>query len=284
DFGLAKMMESGLQDTRSSLLVGTPLYMAPEQLASSSRKVTLATDIYALGVILFELLTLRTPFDSDCYIDVIDRIRSDEPIQLPGLDSRIPTDLRTICEKCVDKTPSLRYQSAEALHDDLQRFLQHEPIQAKPLSRLDRFMRWCRRPARLTQAGRYSWMYQLTLLIWVPGVILASRATAAAEDAILMRSLKDFAFVALTMHIPLGLLGWFVSCRRRWAFWPSFIGNLALLVIFFHSTMFASVAFEYNYPTHYSKLHVLVPLCMASLAAVSLYLLALPAWLHEKRP
>src|SRR5690606_21701250 len=96
DFGLAKLLASGLQDTRSSLLVGTPLYMAPEQLLSETSDFTPATDVYALGVMLYELLTLKTPFEGTTYVEVLDKLRSKSPPPVTQLNPEVPRDLATI--------------------------------------------------------------------------------------------------------------------------------------------------------------------------------------------
>jgi eukaryotic-like serine/threonine-protein kinase len=144
DFGLAKPVETDANLTRTGAVVGTPNYMAPEQTGGKSA-ATPATDIYALGAILYELLVGRPPFVADSPIEVLQLVRDQEPIAPRKLRPAIPRDLETICLECLQKDPARRYESAAALADDLRRFLAHEPIRARPVGSLERVARWVRR-------------------------------------------------------------------------------------------------------------------------------------------
>jgi WD40 repeat protein len=152
DFGLAKLVEgerpeasaTGAQ-TESGAIVGTPCYMAPEQAGGHSREVGPAADVYALGSILYEVLTGRPPFQGETVLDVLLQVRTEEPVPPGSLRARLPRDLETICLKCLEKTPARRYATAQALADDLRRFLADEPVQARPVGRPERLWRWCRR-------------------------------------------------------------------------------------------------------------------------------------------
>jgi WD40 repeat protein len=145
DFGLAKILESENRDTRSGVLLGTPLYMAPEQAEGRSKDVGPGTDIYALGVILYELITGRPPIRGTSDADTLRRVVSEEPASPGRLRSHVPRDLATICMKCLEKDPPKRYASALALSEDLRRFLAYEPIRARPASFWDRAKKWTRR-------------------------------------------------------------------------------------------------------------------------------------------
>jgi eukaryotic-like serine/threonine-protein kinase len=145
DFGLAKPMQQEAQLTRSGVMVGTPLYMAPEQAEGRYREVGPATDVYALGVILYELLTGQPPFRSESDVDTLRRIVSEEPLDPRRLRPDVPKDLQTICLKCLRKEPAQRYSTAGQLEKDLRHFLAGEPIQARPLSPWQRVLRWARR-------------------------------------------------------------------------------------------------------------------------------------------
>ncbi len=144
DFGLAKRLGQGASLTASGQIVGTPSYMAPEQ-ASGKKDVGPAADIYALGAILYELLAGRPPFRAATPLDTVMQVIAEEPVPPSRVQPKVPRDLETICLKCLDKRPDRRYGSAQALADDLGRFLNYEPIQARPASRARRLGVWVRK-------------------------------------------------------------------------------------------------------------------------------------------
>jgi len=151
DFGLARLAEEGVGETGSAVL-GTPQYMAPEQAGGRSGEVCAATDVYGLGTILYELLTGRPPFQGTGIVEVLDQIRSADPVPPSQLVRSTPRDLETICLKCLHKQPRGRYASAGDLRDDLQRFLRGEPIRAKPFAVWERSLKWGRRHPALLAA------------------------------------------------------------------------------------------------------------------------------------
>ncbi len=138
DFGLAKQLDSDHGQTQTGMLLGTPWYMAPEQAAAQLHNIGPHSDTYALGAILYELLTGRPPFQTDSVAALLQMVRENEPVPPTRLQPKLPRDLETICLKCLAKEPHRRYESAEALADDLHRFLNREPIQARPVSALRR--------------------------------------------------------------------------------------------------------------------------------------------------
>jgi WD40 repeat protein len=145
DFGLAKALQGPAGATQSGAVVGTPAYMAPEQAAGQGRELTAAADVYALGAILYELLTGRPPFQADTPVEVLLRVMRDEPEPPRKLCPAVPSDLETVCLKCLGKEPNRRYASAADLADDLEAWLEGRPIAARPAGRLERSWRWARK-------------------------------------------------------------------------------------------------------------------------------------------
>jgi len=144
DFGLAKCLEGTADQTQTGQLLGTPSYMAPEQVLRAQGAQGPAVDVYALGVLLYEILAGRPPFLADNPLDTLQLVTGQEPLPLRRWQPRTPRDLETICLKCLEKAPGRRYPSAQALADDLQRFLAGEPICARPAGPVERGWRWCR--------------------------------------------------------------------------------------------------------------------------------------------
>jgi eukaryotic-like serine/threonine-protein kinase len=145
DFGLARHLDGGAGLTRTGTALGTPGYMAPEQALGQSRAVGPATDVYALGAILYELLTGRPPFRAQTAAETVQQAISQEPVPPSRLNAAVPRDAETICLKCLHKDPAKRYTSAAALADDLKRFLAGRPIAARRVGKTERLLRWVRR-------------------------------------------------------------------------------------------------------------------------------------------
>jgi len=145
DFGLAKLLDAGAANpTQSGDVLGTPSYMAPEQVGSTAQ-VGAATDVYGLGAILYELLTGRPPFRGETAVETIVQVQTVEPVSPGRLQPKCPRDLVTICLKCLRKQPSQRYASALELAEDLRRFLDGQPIRARPIGPLQQLLKWTRR-------------------------------------------------------------------------------------------------------------------------------------------
>src|SRR5438445_10925538 len=145
DFGLARLVEAESTITRTREALGTPSYMAPEQAAGEYTKLSNATDVYGLGAVLYQLLTDHPPFAGGTTYETIKLLLDTEPRQPRLLNPKIDRDLSTICLKCLEKDPQRRYPSALALAEDLERWLKHEPIQARRSGIFSRGKKWVRR-------------------------------------------------------------------------------------------------------------------------------------------
>jgi serine/threonine protein kinase len=180
DFGLAKKLdEQG--GTATGVIIGTPSYMAPEQASGKTRDLGPACDVYALGAILYECLTGRPPFKAATQLETLSQVIHDEPVPPTQLQSRVPCDLETICLKCLQKEPGHRYATAVDLASDLGRFQRGEPIQARPVGRLESGWRWCKRNPNLAAA-----LAAVLLMFAIGGTtstVLALVANKRAEEA-----------------------------------------------------------------------------------------------------
>ena len=171
DFGLAKLVDDGsganasVNPTQMGVLLGTPSYMAPEQADGKPSTVGPAADIYSLGVILYEVLTGRPPFQEDSVLQTLVLVRTQDPLPPSKLRGRLPRDLETICLKCLHKQPQSRYATALALAQDLRRFLAVEPIRARPASAWERALKWSRRRPALVALGGTTALAAVTLAI-----------------------------------------------------------------------------------------------------------------------
>ena len=182
DFGLAQTTDSRKTMTQSGFLVGTPAYMAPEQAAGKRALVGPTTDIYALGVVLYQLLTGQVPFERESTLDLLRAVTFDEPTRPRRLQPRLPRDLEAITLHCLEKEPSRRYPTALALAEDLERFLAGEPIRARQVTLAERYWRWARRNPGIA---------------WLSGVLTGVLVLATASSLLAM---ERFRSQAVTQH------------------------------------------------------------------------------------
>jgi WD40 repeat protein len=177
DFGLAKRLGEAGQ-TESGAVMGTPSYMAPEQAGGQSRQVGPAADVYALGAVLYELLTGRPPFRGATSLDTLWLVLNTEPVPVRQLQPKVPRDLETVCLKCLEKNVARRYGSAAALAEDLRRFGAGEPVAARPTGRLRRAAKWAqRRPAVAA-------LLMLLIAAAAAALVSAVMAVGARDDAL----------------------------------------------------------------------------------------------------
>ncbi len=219
DFGLAKLIDTDRQITLSNEGFGSPPYMAPEQVLNAT-SVTGAADIYSLGATLYHLLTGRPPFQTEALAEIARQIVFCDPTPPRQLNLSVPRDLETICLRCLEKDEHRRYARASDLADDLQRFLEHRPIIARPNGRMDRVWKWYRRnPAWV------SLLVGFVALLSIMGVIsgfmfIRERlATTVAERALVDNRLaRSSGFLAKSLFVqgihPNESLPWLLECLK----------------------------------------------------------------------
>ena len=242
DFGLAKTLGGDSSVTNTGAVMGSPSYMSPEQALGRNDLVGPASDVYSLGAILYELLTGRPPFRGKSMMDTMSQVVNDEPPPPRSLNAEAPVDLESICLKCLEKDPARRYPTARELEADLGRFLDGEPVQARPANALRRTMSWFRRHRWvssaaaslliLTLAGLAYGLWEqnkfLTSLNANPGLVKASgpRTAGAAGFQRVM-----WFWVVLLLFVSVFLAGYRriqavfrrkFKTRRPWniIFWP----------------------------------------------------------------
>jgi WD40 repeat protein/tRNA A-37 threonylcarbamoyl transferase component Bud32 len=185
DFGLAKKLDALSARTHSGAVMGTPSYMAPEQADGSNKDIGPGVDIYALGAILYEMLTGRPPFRAEKPMDTLRMVIQDEPVRPARLNPGAAPDLETICLKCLQKEIAKRYASAQDLADDLHRFQEGAPITARPVTPTERAIKWIRRRPALAA------VYALLIMVTVLGALGAISAWRWYETDLARREIAS---------------------------------------------------------------------------------------------
>jgi WD40 repeat protein len=202
DFGLARLLDQDSALTRTGDLLGTPSYMAPEQTGGSAAAITTATDIHGLGAILYALLTGLAPFAGPTVLETLAQVREHDPDSPRRLNPRVARDLETICLTCLEKEPRRRYGSALALAEDLESWLAHRPIAARPATTRERLAKWVRRRPAVAAFAGLSAVVVLAILagtLWhahVLGEALADSDRLRHEGLAREARLRDFLYVA----------------------------------------------------------------------------------------
>jgi tetratricopeptide (TPR) repeat protein len=179
DFGLAKTLGDDSGQTRTGVVMGTPSYMSPEQASGLTKDIGPRTDVYALGAMLYEMLTGRPPFRAATAMETMGQVRTQEPVSPRTLQPSVPRDLETICLKCLAKDREGRYATAKEVAEDLERFLSNKPILARPASPWERTVKFVKRNRLVV--GAASAIFFLMLITVILTTASAARASAAQQ-------------------------------------------------------------------------------------------------------
>jgi serine/threonine protein kinase len=226
DFGLAKRLGDSGQ-TRTGSILGTPSYMAPEQAGGKIKELSPATDVYGLGALLYELLTGRPPFRAETAMDTVMQVLENDPVPPQLLNPNVDPELETICLKCLEKDPRHRYASAEALADDLQRYLDGDPIEARTSSVFDWLTRALDRSHH--DVAFHTWS---TMVLLLAVIVLAEHL--AVFTLILTNQSRGLVTAARTCQFLLvGALFWYnrgnrllptsAPERELWSIWIGYL-------------------------------------------------------------
>ena len=221
DFGLAKMNNPSLVDSASSLMVGTPLYMAPEQLRRTGEKdLNPATaDVYSLGAILFEILTGELPIQGETYFDMLNNICNEPPRHISQLRKDLPPELDAICHTCLQKNPAARYQSAAQVARDLRSCLSGERIAKQSLDVRARSKFWFDRKDWFSIAGWFAIGSQAIITLWLVLSDISKIAFGLLTPTEYLELVPTLVWIAVTTSFTVIVLGWLTVKRKWWAAW-----------------------------------------------------------------
>ena len=270
DFGLAKLNDPNIIDTHSSLMVGTPIYMAPEQLRRSNNEFSspAAADIYSLGAILFEVLTGHSPIQGETYFEVLASIQNRSPRSLSEFPVQIPSDLNSICSICLKKNPAARYDSAAQLAADLRTCAAGDRVVGKSINVVARSKFWFGRQDWFSIAGWFAIGSQTLVTIWlVMGDFFKVKFGLVTMQEY-VGLLPTLIAIAVATSFLMIFLGAFTIKRRWWAAWGGAIlaaVNLSepLFAIVNRPVMFDEI-YENSEPYFSFQIHMILLLCFGS--------------------
>lgn len=234
DFGLGKCVDAALTNTRSSLIIGSPLYMAPE-LAGTRSKLNQdeLADIFSVGVILFEMLSLTHPFVGETAFEVMDQIRNHEPKMLNRLNRHIPRQLHELCHRCLEKKPNHRVASAELLTTDLRNCVTGNPISKSDVSVWDRLMDFCFHENRIRDGGWFTVWSQLVIAVWTVGLfgLMAMNVLAQPNTDLSLSNTLPYILLIGMLSTTQAVFGWLTVRRIKWGAWTAFLSTLVTLFL-----------------------------------------------------
>jgi uncharacterized membrane protein YhaH (DUF805 family) len=214
DFGLAIPVDVSLRDTRGSLIAGTPVYMSPEQAECCTEDIGVASDIFSIGAILFELLTGRPPFDAPSLPAVIERLQSESAASVREFRTDVSVDLDAICMKCLAHETRDRYASGKELAEDLKRYLCEQPVTARPVGRIRRTLAWCSLRRGQQQLALTAVVINFVVMLWSVASIPAAFGEIP-RDAFNTANVLPILGPLLGFIIPLHTLLIWLSLRVR---------------------------------------------------------------------
>jgi len=281
DFGLSKWLGGDNTQTRSSLIVGTPVYMAPEQLMgvqqdeSPKRSDLIVADIYSLGAIFFEVLSGQPPVQGEHYLEILSNIRNSRFNRLRQLRPDLPKGICTVVSCCLHSNPEARYQSAAELAADLKRVAAGAPATGRSISISKRYRFWHNRETWLETAGRFAIASGGLIAIWLVLTSFAAFAHGTIPEVSTGSMTRQLVTLLLTSTTPLVLLGWLCIKKYRWAASLGAIFNLGNLAAAVFGMLGRPLAFEELYFAHdiyfCFTIHLFIFLCYATLQTLFMF-------------
>ncbi len=217
DFGLAKILEDAALQSRTSVMLGTAMYLAPEMMNSSTAIGSKAADIFGLGAVLYELISGHPPYFGESLFQVLEAARQASIPSLHTQSTNVPVDLASICHQAISKAPQDRYQSSGELRDDLQRFIKKTPVNARPLPCCRRLLRWMQEPARTAEASSFVLVSSIVLLMWLIVWPVAIPFGFRFVKGLSLEELMPYTAPLIILHGVSIFLALKISHRKLWA-------------------------------------------------------------------
>ena len=208
DFGLSKLLDTAAVNSNSSVIAGTPRYLAPELLERTGVKAGQAVDIFGLGSVLYEMLTGRPPFEGETVCQVLDAVKEGNIVPVPNLAPKTPPDLVAICEKCLALNPADRYRSARALKEDIQRCLDGKGVTARPLSWPIRLLRWSQQRDRIREAAGFVILSHAAMFLWIWIWPVAIMLQLPLVEGVTLQELVPYTFPIGILHLLAMAIAW----------------------------------------------------------------------------
>lgn len=283
DFGLARLVEQGLEETLSSVILGTPMYMSPEQIEGRTSEIDKRADVFAVGVLMHELLFGHRPFVGRTAATILDRIRDRGSLFMPK-GVAVPSTLRSICRKCLETNPEDRYQDASEIRDDIRRILSNEPVSAKVPTIATRLSRWTQETTRINEAGLLSlWLQGGVLAALILLLIMKGTGWAEAVPTSMQRLTIDVLSIIAFPTLPNIIAGYLILKKWAWAFCINSAISVGFVVILLTAIVSQESPMSlYNgEPLAFFVAHFL--LLMLAITQLAAHVVAIPAALRQSQ-